>query len=180
MRSRLTIVLAAVVLSVVLPRPAHAGGWAAFLGWISKLDPKVVGIGVEGNVGEKDRQGATSMKWIQKVKFNVEPAVELALEKTDDHLTSAFMTFVMADLTTSKNFDIGFGGGPLIAVNTPAESTIANLGLVARITAPSTGKFAIRVAYLLIVPGFDADVFGKEHKPEHSYMVGLVYRYKQR
>ena len=179
MRSRLTIVLAAVLMSVVAPRPAHAGGWAAFVAWISKLDPKVIGVGVEGNVGEMDRTSATSMKWIQKVKFNVEPSYELGLEKTNDHLVSAFTTFVMADMTTSRNFDIGLGGGPLIVVNTPNESTIANLGLVARITAPSTGKFAVRVAYLLIVPGFDADVFGKERKPEHSYMIGLVYRYKQ-
>ena len=52
MRSRITIVLAAICLSLAAPRPAHAGGWAAFVAWISKLDPKVLGIGVEGNVGE--------------------------------------------------------------------------------------------------------------------------------
>ena len=179
MRSRLTIVLAAVFLSVVAPRPAYAGGWAAFVAWISKLDPKVVGVGLEGNVGEVDRTSATSMKWIQKVRLNIEPAYEISLEKTDGHLVQAFTTFVMADLATSKKFDLGFGGGPLVAVNTPAESAVVNLGLVARVTAPSTGRFAVRVAYLLIVPGFDADVFGKEHKPEHSYMIGLVYRYNQ-
>jgi hypothetical protein len=179
MRSRLTILLAAILLSVVAPRPAHAGGWAAFLAWISKLDPKVVGVGIEGNIGEVDRTSATSKTWIQKVRFNVEPGYEISLEKTNDRLVHAFTTFVMADVKTSKNFDIGLGGGPLLAINTPTESTIANLGLVARITAPSNTKFAVRVAYLLIVPGFDADVFGKERKPEHSYMIGLVYRYRQ-
>ncbi|HET9372101.1 MAG TPA: hypothetical protein VFO19_17695 [Vicinamibacterales bacterium] len=150
------------------------------MAWISKLDPKVIGVGLEGNVVEVDRAGATSMNWIQKVRLNVEPAYEFSLEKTDGHFVQAFTTFLMADLTTSKKFDLGFGGGPLVAINTPAESTVVNLGLVARVTAPSTGRFAIRAAYLLIVPGFDADVFGKEKRPEHSYMIGLVYRYNQR
>jgi hypothetical protein len=47
MRSRITILCGFLLFSVMAAAPAHAGPWSAFVAWLSDLDPKSGGIGIE-------------------------------------------------------------------------------------------------------------------------------------
>ena len=47
MRSRITILCGFLLFSVMFVTPAHAGPWSAFISWLSDLDPKSGGLGLE-------------------------------------------------------------------------------------------------------------------------------------
>jgi hypothetical protein len=47
MRSRITILSGVLLFSLMLPTPAQAGSWSAFIAWLSDLDPKTGGAGLE-------------------------------------------------------------------------------------------------------------------------------------
>ena len=47
MRSRITILCGFLLFSFMLTTPAHAGPWSAFIAWLSDLDPKTGGGGLE-------------------------------------------------------------------------------------------------------------------------------------
>ena len=47
MRVRFAVLCGVLLFSVVLPTTAHAGGWSAFVAWLSSLDPQSGGGGIE-------------------------------------------------------------------------------------------------------------------------------------
>jgi hypothetical protein len=47
MRVRFAVLCGVLLFSVVSPATAHAGAWSAFVAWLSDLDPKSGGVGVE-------------------------------------------------------------------------------------------------------------------------------------
>ena len=47
MRARFAILCGVLLFSIMVPTTAHAGSWSAFVAWLSDLDPKSGGIGIE-------------------------------------------------------------------------------------------------------------------------------------
>ena len=47
MRARITILCGFLLFSPLLATPAQAGPWSAFISWLSDLDPKTGGLGIE-------------------------------------------------------------------------------------------------------------------------------------
>jgi hypothetical protein len=50
MRARFAILCGVLLFSVMFPATAHAGPWSAFVAWLSDLDPKSGGIGIETRI----------------------------------------------------------------------------------------------------------------------------------
>ena len=50
MRVRFAVLYGVLLFSVVLPTTAHAGGWSAFVAWLSSLDPHSYGGGFERRI----------------------------------------------------------------------------------------------------------------------------------
>ena len=172
MRSRITILCGFLLFSVMSVTPAHAGPWSAFVAWLSDLDPKSGGIGIEMRLFCPKAEGPTiegippqfacDLKQTQKWVIKSSAAFMLGTLNEDGGTVSVVpvLGIVEKEFThRSLRYSLGAGVG-LIHVGGTLVGGVTQPLLQARATIeiPKTG-FGFRTEFNLLPKGFPAGAF---------------------
>lgn len=189
MRSRITI-LCGFLLFSVMATPAHAGPWSAFVAWLSDLDPKSGGIGIEMLLFCPPSTGSATTDRFKcerglpdgKVthKFLVKSSAAVLLGTLNEDGGTIFVTPVLGIVEKEfQNVSFGAGMGFIHVGGTLVGGVTRPLIQVGRITIdiPKTG-FGFRTELNLIPKGFPAGAFavgGAATGTEFAVGLSVVY-----
>ena len=169
MRSRITILCGFLLFSVMVATPAHAGRWSAFVAWLSDLDPKSGGAGIELALGCAFSSAAADQT--AKEQFGCAPrgkstaVVKASAALLFGTLNEGGGTIVVAPVLGIVEKRLGSvyvgGGAGFIHVAGTLEGGITRFLGQARVTVPLPNKnWGFRAEFNVIAEGFPAGTFG--------------------
>jgi len=167
MRSRITILSAFVLFTLMTAAPAHAGPWSAFVAWLSDLDPKTGGAGIELALKCAFAEGADVKA---REEFGCAPrgkskvVVKTSAAALFGTLNEDGGTIVVAPVLGIVETRLGSvyvgGGAGFIHVAGTLEGSVTRFLGQARITVPLPNKnFGFRAEFNVIAEGFPAGAF---------------------
>ena len=179
MRSRITIVCGFLLFTTMAATPAHAGYWSSFVAWLSDLDPKSGGLGVELSLfcppaeGNADRTACIADA---AHRYEIKSSAAFLLGTLNEDGGTIFVAPVLG--IVEKDYgqvSVGAGLGFIHVGGTLVGSVTRPLAQVGRITVDipkTTLKF--RTELNLIPKGFPAGAFEVD-SPETGteFVVGL-------
>jgi hypothetical protein len=169
MRVRFAVLWGVLLFSVALPTTAHASGWSAFVAWLSDMDPKAGGIGIEtrlfcpsapaGPVNGVSPRFACDPDTNQKVVIRASAAILLGT--LNENGGTIFVMPVLGSVETDVNeyFSIGGGAGVIHVGGTLVGAVTTSL-LQAQVTLkiPKVG-LRVRPELNVMPEGFPAGAF---------------------
>jgi len=172
MRRLVPILCAAILLTVVAPRPAAAGPWSAFVAWLSDLDPKSGGIGMEtafcrsrdvpqGTEVNKENIDFYHCTYPRQGSVFVKANYAITVGAANDQGARMYTVPVTFLAETRIKHTIIFpavGAGFIVVGGIPAGE-LTRFVFQARVTIPIKGGTGVRFDYNLIPQGFPAGAF---------------------
>jgi hypothetical protein len=186
MRSRITILCGVLLFSVMFATPAHASRWSAFLAWLSDLDPKSGGAGIElalkcafapdADAKLKEQFGCAP-RGKSTVTFKTSAALLFGTLNEDGG--TIFVAPILAIVEKRVGSIYVGGGAGFIHVGGTLEGGITRALLQARVTVPiRDSNFGFRAEFNVIPEGFPAGAFGvgrPETGTEYPVALSIVY-----
>jgi hypothetical protein len=188
MRARFAILCGVLLFSIMVPTTAHAGSWSAFVAWLSDLDPKSGGIGIEMRLFCPGATGAAvdnvSAEFAcdpdTRQKFVIKASAAILLGTLNDNGGTVSVLPVLGSVETDINdrFSVG-GGAGVIHVGGTLVGAVTRPLIQAQVTfkIPNV-KLGVRPELNLIPKGFPAGAFavdapetGTEVVPGLSFVV---------
>ena len=162
MRVRFAVLCGVLLFSVMSPATAHAGAWSAFVAWLSDLDPRSGGVGIEmrlfcPNAAGPDRfdcDPATTHPVIVKAS-----AAVLLGTLNEDGGTISVVPMLGSFELERKHFSVG-GGAGVIHVGGTLVGAVTRPLIQGQITfkIPNVG-LGVRPELNVIPKGFPAGAF---------------------
>ena len=162
MRVRFAVLCGVLLFSVMSPSTAHAGAWSAFVAWLSDLDPKSGGIGIEMRLFCPNAVGPDRFECgaatTHPVIFKASAAVLLGTLNEDGGTVSVIPMLGSVEFE-HKHFSFG-GGAGVIHVGGTLVGAVTRPLIQGQVTLkiPSVG-IGIRPELNVIPKGFPAGAF---------------------
>jgi hypothetical protein len=170
MRSRMIFVLAALFLTLVVPRPAHAGGWTAFIAWLSKLDPgpsKGIGLEFTPQCLRKGSFDVMTCTYPSGKPAFLKPVIraegQLLVGNVDNEVGHAMVFLAMgtADYLRVSRVFIGSGGGALVVSGIPGghQTVLALRPVRVTVVASTRARIGFKAEWNWLPQGFPEGAF---------------------
>jgi hypothetical protein len=172
MRSRIAILSGFLLFSVMFATPAHAGPWSAFVAWLSDLDPKSGGMGIEMSLfcpastdTGKGQKAADRFECAidsrDKQKFQIKSSAAFLVGTLNESGGTIFVVPVLGIVEKRyKGVDFGAGLGVMHVGGTLVGGVTQPLIQVFRITVPIPKvEFGVRAEFNVLPNGFPAGAF---------------------
>jgi hypothetical protein len=190
MRASLAVLCRVLLISVLLPTTAHAGPWSAFVAWLSDLDPRSGGIGIETRIycplaGDTLVNGvpakyACDPDREQDVIIKASAAVLLGTLNESGGTISVLPVLGSVETDVTSHLAVGGGTGVIHVGGTLVGSVTRSLIQVqATLKIPNVG-LRVRPELNLIPNGFPAGAFtagapetGTEVVPGISFIISF-------
>jgi hypothetical protein len=184
MRARFAILSGVLLFSVMSPSTAHAGPWSAFVAWLSDLDPKSGGIGVETRLFCPGESGAA--RWTcdprtdQPIAVKASAAVLLGTLNENGGTISVLPVLGSIETDFTQHVSAGLGAGAIHVGGTLVGTVTRPLFQAqATIRIPNVG-IGVRPELNVIPQGFPAGAFaagapetGTEVVPGVSFVISF-------
>jgi hypothetical protein len=161
MRSRLTILCGVMLLSVLSPRPANASGWSAFVAWLSDLDPKSQGLGVEVSPFCRSHDSSDTCTYPKnKGDVMIRASTALLVGSVPGQVGKMYVWPVLGivEVKAASHLYVGGGLGAIRVGGIPAGDLTRPL-LQGRVTVGLGPSIGFRVEGNVIPRGFPANAF---------------------
>ena len=160
MRRCVAILCGVLLLSVMLPTTAHAGSWSAFVAWLSSLDPKSGGIGIETQLvcpGASPRSACDPTYQGPVIKASA--AILLGTLNENGGTISVMPVLGSFETDVYNNVSVGVGAGVIHVGGTLVGAVTRSL-IQAQVTIkiPNVG-LGVRPELNFIPTGFPAGAF---------------------
>jgi hypothetical protein len=188
MRARFAILCGVLLFSMMVPATAHAGSWSAFVAWISDLDPKSGGIGIEMRLFCPWAPGTpapgVSPKFLcdpdEEQRLVIKASAAVLLGTLDDNGGTVSVLPVLGSVETDigENFSVGVGAGVIHVGGTLVGAVTRPLVHAQATFKIPNVRIGVRPELNLIPKGFPAGAFavnapatGTELVPGLSFVV---------
>lgn len=195
MRSRITVLFGVLLFSVLFATPAHAGPWSAFVAWLSDLDPKSGGLGIEMSLFCPPSTAASSQKPGAKFEcalpdsrtrekdphtFRIKSSVALLVGTLNETGGTIFVVPVLGIVEKQySKVHIGLGAGVIHVGGTLVGGVTQPLIQPLRITYPIPNvDFGVRFELNVLPKGFPAGAFATgapEKGAEVAVGISVIY-----
>ena len=167
MRASFAVLCGVLLFSVGLPTPAHAGAWSAFVAWLSDLDPKSGGVGVEMRLFCPSAPGGGTARFdcdpatVQPVVIKASAAILLGTLNSDGGTISVIPVLGSVETDLGKYVSVGGGAGAIHVGGTLVGAVTRPL-IQAQVTfkIPNV-NLGVRPEVNVIPKGFDAGTFAR-------------------
>ena len=186
MRSRITILCGFLLFSVMFVSPAHAGPWSAFVAWLSDLDPKSGGAGIELALGcafsettdvKTREQFGCAPRGMSKTVFKTSAAALFGTLNEDGGTIVVAPVLLIVERRLGSVY-VG-GGAGFIHVAGTLEGGVTRFLAQGRVTVPFPNKnFGFRAEFNVIADGFPAGAFAAGSAAtgtEYPVALSIVY-----
>ena len=163
MRARFAILCGVLLFSIMVPTTAHAGSWSAFVAWLSDLDPRSGGLGVEMRLFCPNAVGTDRFECDPDIRQTVviKASAAILLGTLNDNGGTISVLPVLGSVETDvhPNVSIGAGAGVIHVGGTLVGSVTRPLiQAQATLKIPKV-KLGIRPELNFIPKGFPAGAF---------------------
>lgn len=189
MRSRITILCGVLLFSGMFATPAHAGPWSAFVAWLSDLDPKSGGLGIEmalfcpiatGSTEQKAAPDQFACRVTDRHKVQIKSSAAFLLGTLNETGGTIFVVPVLGIVEKEyKGVRFGAGLGVIHVGGTLVGGVTQPLLQVFRVTVPIPRiDFGVRAEFNVLPNGFPAGAFGvgrAEQGAEFVLGISVIY-----
>jgi len=188
MRARIAILSGFLLFSVMSATPAHAGPWSAFVAWLSDLDPKSKGLGLEMTLfcpparGTNDQNADVKFECESSLgrKYLVKASAAVMLGTLNESGGTIFVVPVLGTVETQyKSLFVGAGAGVIHVGGTLVGGVSQLLIQPVRVTyrVPRV-DLGIRAEVNVLTKGFPAGTFAvgaPEKGAEVAFGISVTY-----